>query len=208
MRRAFRILVYGATMISLLLCVASGVLWVRSYREIDRILWEPAAKICRSYVCDSGHGVLRLQWSTEQRPAETTRFGHLALPAVRGYGQFFRGWVDKHTWNGFAWRSTYVRDPNGVFDSSSFELVLPQGFILLCLALLPGIVLYRTLRNIRKRSGRCVTCGYDLRATPDRCPECGTVPSVPAARLAGPSGFGSRRRRDASFAQSLAVKLP
>ncbi len=55
--------------------------------------------------------------------------------------------------------------------------VAPHWFVALLFAALPAVRLRSILRtrrqNRRNRAGLCQHCGYDLRASPNRCPECG-----------------------------------
>jgi hypothetical protein len=52
---------------------------------------------------------------------------------------------------------------------------VPHWFPLLFTLVLPAVWLraFRR-RRYRRRNGLCPVCGYDLRASTDRCPECGT----------------------------------
>jgi hypothetical protein len=38
-----------------------------------------------------------------------------------------------------------------------------------------SLILHRLSLRIRHDNGVCERCGYDLRATPNRCPECGKI---------------------------------
>jgi hypothetical protein len=67
-------------------------------------------------------------------------------------------------------------------DFPYWRITIPSWSATLVLMLLPvgrvlGIGMKMARAKRRRGLGLCFACGYDLRATPERCPECGTVRS-------------------------------
>jgi hypothetical protein len=96
-------------------------------------------------------------WKFEGDARLLTRTGTLAVE-VTGF-TFAEG-----EWNGRA--------------TPQWDLAINPAFptIGVCLVLAGWMVIreFRTAEQMRTGTG-CPACGYDLRATPDRCPECGMV---------------------------------
>jgi hypothetical protein len=90
-----------------------------------------------------------------------------------------------HDWYGIQWRSgaTSKAPVIGSAGAMSTPLVpfrswsVPWFYPLPLLLILPVIWTVRLVRERKKGPGLCPGCGYDLRATPYRCPECGAVPT-------------------------------
>ncbi len=165
-RRLFTIL----SAVWLVLCVSTCALWVRGYGYHDRVHWVS---------------------STGRRGAESSR-GRLLLWRQRADGWTYDaqrpGWSVGHTpseslGNGppglpMKWEFAGVSVRRDYAMETYFLYVgVPYCWVAAVLLIPIALVSYRRLHNRVHSTGVCPVCAYDLRATPDRCPECGTVPT-------------------------------
>jgi hypothetical protein len=175
MKQTAGVILNRLTVLSIVLCLAIVGLWVRSYWVQD--VFEHCDQGTRRHqMAMSYRGVICLI-------AEQDLLGMFVdFTSISGFGYHSR--VAEPREVGFAWRFlgfdgwSYVWDVFPKFEYQ-YYVFIPDWFILAIAAILPSV---RGISSLRRRRawvpGRCRQCGYDLRATPDRCPECGIVPAT------------------------------
>ena len=166
------------TLLSLLLCLAVVALWVRSYVASDSVRHH--AQITEhdviDWIIEAGEGRVAISRS---RFHGTGRVDELHSGWVWERGEpvnpTFR-WVGIPTLPanrlGFHWTADESETVYGTTLRTE-SVGFPVWAVAILTALLPATQLYRRIR--RYGAGRCRSCGYDLRATPKQCPECGTA---------------------------------
>ena len=167
MRRIARHLFTILSALSLLLCVGTCVLWVRSYSVWDEVVWDARNTYGSTLSIASLRGRVNLSLTREDgRQASKSTWMHQSRSADDGLPP---RWLPLLR---FAHHSTRFGTP---VWKSLWAVDVP--YWALCAVFGSSLVVQRGYCRSRKRrhAGRCPTCGYDLRASPERCPECGTA---------------------------------
>jgi hypothetical protein len=188
------------TALSLLLCVALCVLWVRGYLAGDygefigysETRAGDTLEVTRDVGLYSSHGRLGLGLTRSEFPpndpyrAHSPDGGRLVWGAEHCFERFPFG---PSRANSRGWFAIDARDQswaNGTAVQGGSARTTSRGVSVPCWvpvgvsAVLPAVVLRRRWRGHRRRRTQCCPdCGYDLRATPNQCPECGTFATTP-----------------------------
>lgn len=190
MRRLLRWFFSLSAGISALLFMGAAVFWVRSYRVLDDPLWESG----RWYILQTVPGGFQLNVGWRYRKVGTADDGsdlYQFKPKVdrwRYKSGFSQGSpyapLLEHQFMGFGYENSREPTLNGLGWPDGYRrfraLRAPAWLICGLFLLLPAAWVIGRRRRSRARHRAaavlCPTCGYDLRATPGRCPECGAVP--------------------------------
>jgi hypothetical protein len=162
--------------VSALLCLAVLADWCTHSSRTNAYGWRidcstPQERKARGIQLTGGYGLLQLSLNaSNRRPPQGAEFGPYYKSGPPG--QVFR---DPRSWLQRRGFGIGQRTPAAAVGSSSYFVCLPNWFVVVLAAILPALRLRTALRTRRRHcSGLCRVCGYDLRATPNRCPECGT----------------------------------
>jgi hypothetical protein len=183
-RRLFTLL----SALSLVLCVMSTALLTRGLLVRDYLTWARAGGAFVSIDSRDGCVFVSVIHSDVSRAFEWQQPSATAVPfpcAVL-YGPNAR-YTDLHVAEvtTSAEGAVFLRQGQRSPRSPIVRVVWHWGLIAIAAATLPAVrgfarLVRGALRRDRQRAGLCPTCAYDVRATPGRCPECGT--SAPVAR--------------------------
>ena len=167
--KALRVALASLAIVGGLLGIGAAALWQRSYSQEDFLGWSAPDQFNGML---STRGLIRLEhgdfnhwesgWKRSTSPASMAGLRKEIASRDRR-GGFLRDL-------GIAYAHVSYRDDG---TQNRWAVYLPHWLAML-LMFMPGAV-WVLVRRRRKRfgPGQCRYCGYDLRATPLRCPECG-----------------------------------
>ncbi len=180
MKRFRRYVFNGLVALSLLISLGTALLWIHSVAHIDLFAVQAVASGYREQlIFGSRGGQLFVSWADYFAVHDPAHSWNLSEFVVRS--KPFPFIVPAHEIDRVIFSRWGFEYGSGDAGSGRFipfwEGRIPHWSLML-FCLLPAIYWERRreLNRNRSASGTCLICGYDLRATPDRCPECGTIP--------------------------------
>jgi hypothetical protein len=178
MKRLGRWLFNLAAGLSIVLLPLTAALWIRSYFATDWATFRGGTvlRLDINVIASRGDLAVNGVWLS-------TPFDHMIwrLSSQLPYdldGQWLRWSTEKRTLLGVITWGRSISGPANRPTMDSLTVMVPYWLLAVLTFAFPGWIVAKRLRD-RQRTlpGHCQKCGYDLRATPERCPECGAIPS-------------------------------
>jgi hypothetical protein len=173
--------------VSAVLCAATAALWMYSYSGRWTMVQGPTA----AYVLGISDGYLSFQQAPlSPDPALPASYRWRWLAGTeKECGLYAAANANQSMWACLGLIRSELRIPydsgdglRGTQVAFCRSLILPLWILFCCALLAPGQSLLRMrrafVRKQRRCRGCCPDCGYDLRATPRHCPECGGMPEA------------------------------